>query len=215
DADYSLTRQADRIGQVLDTLGIRETVLVCHHIGGSMCMRLAYRRPPLVRGIVSINGGPAERGGTPGLRRALKLAGFIKFFTGDDYIIGKLRGGLEDSSADPDWVTDEVMHGYISGFDGDLGDVIGGMKRIASAEEPEALAPNLEQIDVPVHLLIGDGDTSGAMSEEEMIALRENLSELSVDSIADAGQYIQEERPDAVVAAVLDLFATLDAEARR
>jgi pimeloyl-ACP methyl ester carboxylesterase len=213
-ADYSLTGQADRIAHVLDSLGIAQNVLVCHQIGGSMCLRVAYRRPDLVRGIVSINGGPAERGGTSGLRRALSLAGFIKFFTGDDFIIGKLRGGLKDSSADPSWVTDDVMHGYTGAFEDDFGDVLGGMKRIAAAEEPEQLAPNLPDIDIPVRLLIGEGDENG-MSDEELNTLITHLDGLSVERIADAGQYIQEERPEVVVAAIVELFATLDAEARR
>ena len=43
-ADYSLTAQADRIAAVLDTLGIRDAVLVAHSVGAGMALRLALRR---------------------------------------------------------------------------------------------------------------------------------------------------------------------------
>jgi len=60
-ADYSLTAQADRIAAALDRLGVRNAVVIAHSLGASMAFRLAYRRPDLVAGIVSLDGGPAER----------------------------------------------------------------------------------------------------------------------------------------------------------
>jgi pimeloyl-ACP methyl ester carboxylesterase len=72
-ADYSLTAQADRIAFVLDRLSVTQAVLVAHTVGASMAYRLAYRRPDLVGGIVSLDGGPAEAAATPGFRRALRF----------------------------------------------------------------------------------------------------------------------------------------------
>src|SRR3989454_1810198 len=59
-ANYSLTAQADRIAAVLDSLGVRGALLIAHSIGGSEAFRLAYRRPDLVKGLLSIEGGPTE-----------------------------------------------------------------------------------------------------------------------------------------------------------
>ena len=69
-ADYSLTAQADRIAAALDRLGVRHAVVVAHSLGASMAFRLAYRRPDLVAGIVSLDGGPAEGAATRAFRRA-------------------------------------------------------------------------------------------------------------------------------------------------
>src|SRR5689334_22877601 len=55
-ANYSLTAQADRIAAVLDSLHVVSAWLIAHSIGGSEAFRLAYRRPDLVRGLVSIEG---------------------------------------------------------------------------------------------------------------------------------------------------------------
>ena len=76
-ADYSLTAQADRIAAALDRLGVRHAVVVAHSLGASMAFRLAYRRPDLVAGIVSLDGGPAEGAATRAFRRAMKLAPWI------------------------------------------------------------------------------------------------------------------------------------------
>src|SRR6266550_2417302 len=68
-ADYSLTAQADRIAAALDRLGVRQAIVVAHSLGASMAFRLAYRRPDLVAGIVSLDGGPAESPATRAVRR--------------------------------------------------------------------------------------------------------------------------------------------------
>src|SRR5262249_17817100 len=71
-SDYSLFAQTGRIAQVLDTLGIRQSLVIAHSLGAALAYRLAVHRPDLVRGIVSIDGGPAESAATAGLRRAMK-----------------------------------------------------------------------------------------------------------------------------------------------
>ena len=81
-ADYSLTAQADRIAAALDSLGVAHAIIVAHSLGASMAYRLAYRRPDLVRGLVSLDGGPAEAAATPAFRRAMRFAPWIKLFGG-------------------------------------------------------------------------------------------------------------------------------------
>ncbi len=72
-ANYSLTAQADRIAAVLDSLHVRNALIMAHSIGGSEAFRLAYRRPDLVRGLLSIEGGPTEKAITPAFKRALRF----------------------------------------------------------------------------------------------------------------------------------------------
>src|SRR2546430_1194984 len=58
-ANYSLTAQADRIAAVLDSLHVRNALVLAHSIGGSEAFRLSYRRPDLVPGLFLVRGGPA------------------------------------------------------------------------------------------------------------------------------------------------------------
>ena len=51
-ANYSLTAQADRIAAVLDSLHVRNALVLAHSIAGSEAFRLTYRRPDLVGTVV-------------------------------------------------------------------------------------------------------------------------------------------------------------------
>lgn len=202
-ADYSLAAQSRRIEAALDSLGIRSPVLVCHAVGSSMCLRMAARRPDLAAGIVSVNGGVSERAGTSGLRFALRFAPLLKLFGAEGVIRGKIAEGLAEGSFDRSWITDEVIRGYTSAFDGDPGGALDALKRMVGAAEPDSLRPQLPRVRAPVLLLYGAGAPAPPVPPDEVAALRAGLAAFRVDSIAAAGLYIQEERPAAVVDAVL------------
>src|SRR3989442_14132181 len=93
-ADYSLTAQADRMAAALDQLGVTWAVIVAHATSASIAYRLAYRRPDLVRAVVSLEGGPVEGGPAPGVRRAMRLAPRVKVFAGGRRIPKKTRANL-------------------------------------------------------------------------------------------------------------------------
>lgn len=201
-ADYSLTAQAERIRIVLDALGVREAILVSHSIGASIALRLAWRDPARVRGVVSIEGGPVEEVSTPAFRRVMKLAPLLKLLGPGRVIRGRVRGMLVSRSADPTWVTDEIVTRYSDGPARDLGATLGAFSQMAKAREPEALAPRLAEVRCPVRLLLGDAPHEGGPTEDEISVLERNLPGFSLTRIPAAGNFIFEEAPAAVVAAV-------------
>src|SRR5438874_5057162 len=154
-ANYSLTAQADRIAAVLDSLGVRRALVVAHSIGGSEAFRLAYRRPDLVRGLVSLEGGPTEAAVTPAFKRALRFAPWIKLFGGIKLVRKKIRTMLLASSGDSTWVTDDVLIGYTAGAARDLDATLKAYVAMANAREPEKLWPHLSEIRCPVRLMVG------------------------------------------------------------
>jgi pimeloyl-ACP methyl ester carboxylesterase len=188
--NYSLTAQADRIGVVLDTLGVRHALVVAHSVGVSMALRLAYRRPELVRGLLAIDGGPVEAAATPGLQHAMKFAVFIKLFMGEGTLRRKVRHGMIENSGGPG----RDLHRTI--------DVLHGM---AKSHEPEFVSNHLAQIRVPVRLLVGTVPHPSAVTPEEVTELKRGIRNFGVDSVPGSGQFIHEEQPDAVVAAVAGL----------
>jgi pimeloyl-ACP methyl ester carboxylesterase len=201
-ADYSLTAQADRIAAALDQLGVRGAIVIAHSLGASMVYRMAYRRPDLVRGIVSIDGGPAERAATPAFRRAMELAPWIKLFGGINRVRRKIRAQLIRESADPSWVSDAVVEGYTQGAAQNLDATLKAFVTMAQRREPERLQPHLPDIRCPVRLLVGTAPHDGGIKAGEVAALAEALPAFTVDSIPGVGHFIQEERPEVVVAAV-------------
>ena len=209
-ADYSLTAQSDRIAAVLDSLKTGPVIVLAHSLGGSVAFRLAYRHPELVRGIVSIEGGPTEEATTAEFRHAMRYAFLIKLIHGVGIIRGKVHGALRDASGDTTWITPDVVRDYTADAARDLGGTLRVYQAIAHAREPDSLAPHLAEIGCPVRLVVGTARHDGDVSPEEIHLLSQRLASFAVDSVPDAGHYIQEERPDAVVASLNRLRQTLD-----
>jgi pimeloyl-ACP methyl ester carboxylesterase len=210
-ANYSLTAQADRIAAVLDSLHVRNALVLAHSIGGSEAFRLTYRRPDLVRGLLSIEGGPTEKAITPAFKRALRFAPWIKLFGGMRLIRRKIRGMLIDSSGDASWVTDSTVLGYTAAAARDLDATLKAYLAMANAREPEQLAPRLPQIRCPVRLLVGGARHDGDVGVQEVDLLKRTLPAFVIDSVRGAGHFIQEEEPGAVLAGVARLKASVTA----
>ena len=196
---------------MLDSLSVRGVLMVAHSIGGSEAFRLAYRRPDLVRGLLSIEGGPTEKALTPAFKRALRFAPWIKLFGGIRLIRRKIRGLLIDSSGDSTWVTDEVVQGYTAGATRDLDATIRAYLAMGNAREPEKLEPHLAQLRCPVRLVVGGARHDGDVPDQEVRLLAHAIRSFALDSVPGAGHFIYEEQPRAVLAAVTRLAASVTA----
>jgi len=202
-ADYSYAAQADRIGGVMDSLGVVGALVVAQSSGAAIAYRLTYRRPELVRGLVSIDGGPAESAGTPGLRRALRFGGFLtKLFVGAGTLRSKVRHDLIENSGDTSWVTDSVVREYTAGQAADVHGAIDALRKISKSNEPESLRARLHESLVPVRLLFGTAPHPSGIKPEEVELLRTELPDFAIDSVQGSGQYVHEEQPHAVITAV-------------
>lgn len=208
-ADYSLAAQAVRVAAALDSLGIEDAILVPHSVSGGIAFRIAARRPDLVAGIVSLEGGPIEEGTTSGFRFFMRFARLIKLFGGEELIRNRVYASLHASSGNPDWVTSEVVEGYTADATRDLDATVDALQGMADAEEPYQLQPELAAIDNPVHLMLGGADHANGVPDGEIAMLQDVLTSFTVETVPEAGHFIFEEAPDAVVAAVQRLSAAL------
>src|SRR2546425_868249 len=156
----------------------------------------------LVRGIVSLDGGPAEAATTRGFRRAIQLAPWIKLFGGERLVRAKVRHGLIAASGDTTWVTEQVVDGYTAGAARDLDGTLKAYLAMAQAREGERLAPHLGEIRCPVRLVVGTVGRGSGVSPAEVATLAGLLRSFAVDTVPGAGHFIYEEQPAAVVAAV-------------
>jgi pimeloyl-ACP methyl ester carboxylesterase len=207
-ADYSFAAQADRIGQVLDTLAAGDVLVIAQSTGAAMAYRLAYRRPGLVLGILSIGGGPAETAATPGLKHALRFGGFLtKLFVGPGTIRSRVRHDLIENSGDASWVTAEVVNEYTSAQAADVHGTIDGLRRMANAVEPESLRERLHESRIPIRLIRGTFPHPSSIKPDEIELLRSELFDFEVDTVPGAGQYLSEEQPESVVDALDRLAA--------
>jgi pimeloyl-ACP methyl ester carboxylesterase len=201
-ADYSLAAQSRRIAAVLDSLRTGPVLVLGHSLGAAMAFRLAIDRPDLVRGIVSIEGGPTEEATTPMFRSAMRYLPWVKLFGGINLVRRKVRGMLVDSSGDPSWVTDGVVAGYTVGEARDFDATLKTFLAMSHAREPAKLAPRLGAIACPVTLIVGTAHHDGDVPVQEVALMSNAIKSFEVDSERGAGHYMQEERPAAVVSAV-------------
>jgi len=201
-ADYSLSAQSHRIAAVLDSLSSGPVLVLAHSLGAAIAFRLAIERPDLVRGIVSLEGGPTEEATTPTFRSAMRFVPWIKLLGGIRLVRRKIRGMLLDSSGDQSWVTDGIVLGYTLGEARDLNATLRTFLAMSRAREPAKLAPRLGDIACPVTLVVGTAHHDGDVPPEEVALMSHSIQAFEVDSQRGAGHYLQEERPAAVVSAV-------------
>jgi pimeloyl-ACP methyl ester carboxylesterase len=209
--DYTLEGQARRIAHAMNAANVHNALLLCHSVGGAICYRLAIMSPERVRGIVAVNSGPDETAASSGMRRALRFAPVIRVVGGAGRAQARLEESLKANSHDPSWVTAEVMERYSAPYN-DFGAALNALSAMASAREPEPLAPRLIRIRAPVRLLVGTSG-EGGITGADQIAILKQIANLQVTQVLRAGQYIQEEQPRAVVDAVLGLHRALMAAA--
>lgn len=205
EADYSLTAQSDRVAAVLDSLGVGSAYVVGHSHGASIAMRLAYRRPDLVQGIVSIEGGPSEAIMSGGMRAAMRFAPVLRMVNGQGLVMRRIIHDMREQSEDPDWVTREVVLEYVAGMALDFGATMAAYQAMAGTDEPELLVGHLPEIDCPVVVLISEKRHGRGIPEEELATLIGSLRDLAVDTVISSGFFIHEEQPGRVVAAVESL----------
>ncbi|HEU5042413.1 MAG TPA: alpha/beta hydrolase [Gemmatimonadales bacterium] len=205
-ADYSFSAQTERVGEALDSLGIGRALFVAQSSGASIAFRLAVARPALVRGLLSIDGGPAESAATPGMRKAFRFGAFAAKLAMDE---SKLRHDVHReiirNSGDTSWVTAAVIREYTAAPAADLSGSIDAFKQMSKSKERESLAARLHEYRGPVRLLVGTVEHPAEVPQEQRKLLGERLENFATDSVAGSGQYIHEEQPEAVVAAVARL----------
>jgi pimeloyl-ACP methyl ester carboxylesterase len=206
DADYSFTAQTERVARTLDRLGVKRALFVAQSSGAAIAFRLAILRPDLVRGLLSIDGGPAESAATPGMKKAFKLGGFMtKLVVNESKLRHDVRREIVRNSGDTTWVTDAVIRGYTGGQTADMNGSIDAFQRMSKSKEGNSLADRLHRCAVPVRLLVGTVVHPTEVTREQRVLLSEKLPNFKIESVRGSGQYIQEEQPAVVLAALARL----------
>jgi pimeloyl-ACP methyl ester carboxylesterase len=164
---------------------------------------LAVTRPELVRGLLTIDGGPVESAATPGMKHAFKLGGFAaKLALDESTLRHDVRREIIRNSGDTSWVTDAVIREYTAPQAADLDGAIDAFHQMSKAKEADSLADRLSRYHGPVRLLVGTVRHPAEVSEAQQALLRDRLPNFRIESVPGSGQYINEEQPAVVVAAV-------------
>jgi pimeloyl-ACP methyl ester carboxylesterase len=205
-ADYSFTAQTARVARALESLGVENALFIANSSGASIAFRLAVANPKLVRGILSIDGGPAESAGTPGMKKAFRMGSFLAKMAVDE---GKLRHDVRreivKNSGDTTWVTQNVIREYTAGQAADVDGTIDALRSMSKSKESASLHDQLDEIHVPVRLLVGGVTHPSEVKQDERDLLAKEIPDFALESVPGAGQFVHEEQPDVVLKALGDL----------
>ena len=210
-AAYSFTAQTERVGRALDSLGVRNALFIANSTGASIALRLAIANPELVRGILSIDGGPAESAGTPGMKKAFRMGGFItKLAVSEGKLRHDVRAEILKNSGDTSWVTKKVIREYTAGQAADVDGAIDALRSMSKSKEATSLHEQLDDIQVPVRLLVGGVPHPSGVKQDERDMLAARIPDFELDSVPGSGQYVHEEQPEAVLKALGELDQAAD-----
>ena len=153
--------------------------------GAAIAFRLAIVRPDLVRGLLSIDGGPAESAATPGMKKAFKFGGgLVKLAMDESKLRHDVRREIVRNSGDTTWVTDAVIRGYTAGQTADMHGSIDAFQQMSKSKEADSLADRLHECAVPVRLLVGTVPHPAEMTDDQRELLSAKLRDFKTDSVA-------------------------------
>lgn len=212
-ADYTLSTQARRVGAVLDSLRLGHVVLVGHGTSATIAFHLSADAPDRVVGVVSLAGGPIDAQRTGAVSLALALGPLLDNPLGRALARRKFMAGAREQSAGGAWCTREVARAYLAFFERDTHASLQALRAMSMAREASPIANRLSSIVAPVHLLLGESPSASMPTAMQIALLSRNITRLRVDTIANAGTMLHEERADAVANAVQTMVTRANAVA--
>jgi pimeloyl-ACP methyl ester carboxylesterase len=202
-ASSSLGAFADVLAALCAAEEVEETDVFGHSLGGAVALRLAERRPDLVRRLV-LAASAGISSSTRAAEIAITLVGIVKPARIAGRRVGRVArsrrlrrlvfGGLE--VANPDVLSERAVHGLLRGSVMHT-DAIGAGLALA-ADDPRQ---DLDRVRCPVLLLWGARDRQVPLADGFEYARRLRAP---VRVIADCGHLLIVERPEVCARAALD-----------
>jgi pimeloyl-ACP methyl ester carboxylesterase len=207
DADYSLVSQREDIRGFVETLDLREPVLIGQSLGAINALAYATEYPQRLSALVLIDAGPATR--PAGARR-------IREFVSEAAEAPNLEAIIERAIAfnprrDREILRSTLLHnlrrlpdgGWVWKYD---------RRRFQQLDHEEhqkarrALADRLDRVSCPT--LVVRGAESDVFLEEDAVALARRLPQGRHVTIADAGHTVQGDNPNDLVLALREFLGT-------
>jgi pimeloyl-ACP methyl ester carboxylesterase len=114
------------------------------------------------------------------------------------------------NSGDTSWVTQRVIREYTAGQAADVDGAIDAFRSMSKSKESGSLHDQLDEIRVPVRLLVGGVPHPSGVKQDERDLLAERIPDFALESVPGSGQYVHEEQPEAVLKALGDLDQATD-----
>lgn len=198
---YSYKNLASVVIELLETLGIKDFILVGHSMGGQISLNIAKLRPELVRKMVLLcSSGYLDRA-----KQRLILSSYIPFFSlvlkrklAKQGVMHSLLNVVYDHSM----IDDEMKLGYEEPFYND--EIFTAMTRFIRHREGDLPSTDLQSIDTECLLIWGREDKVVPLSIGERLHRDLKYSELI--TLEKTGHLLPEERPHHIKEQILQFI---------
>jgi pimeloyl-ACP methyl ester carboxylesterase len=198
--DTSVSAQVDVVLAVLTAQGVESAHIVAHDIGGGVAQRLGVLHPGRMRSLVlidsvSFDSWPSER-----TRRQMQAGLDALIAAPADAHRAHVREWLLSTVVDDAELADGALDHYLDIITGPVGQASFYQHQVAHYDprHTDELTDRIAELGrVPVHLIWGERDGWQRLSWAER--LRDAIPGATLHVVADAGHFVLEEAPDAVV----------------
>ena len=205
DTKYDYELYANTLSAFLDALGIDQTNLVVHDLGGPAGLYWAVENPSRVKSIAILNTltFPEVHWTVTAFLLALRTPGLRSLATSPKGIVATMKFGVVHK----DRMNRETLTPYTAPFDtkpaqqalikagGGLG--VGGLAKIAK---------KLPDLKVPLRLIYGEKDRVLPDVAKTMRRLKELRPDAELTALADCGHFLQEDAPEELAALLAEFF---------
>jgi pimeloyl-ACP methyl ester carboxylesterase/membrane protein YqaA with SNARE-associated domain len=203
-ADVSFDALARRTEAELAARGIVDAHIVGHAHGGGVAIRLVSRSPSRARDLTLLDVGAQPVNRSPVFGASLRLIPFLtRMPFGRSFVRDRFIDGLIENSVRTDWLDERARCAYVDRVLDNITVVIAMARRLATAEEPEAVGDVIARLTLPVTVLRGEFRGPGGPTPEEMAALAPLGRRLRILTVAGVGHFPHEEAPAEVVRLLL------------
>jgi pimeloyl-ACP methyl ester carboxylesterase len=206
-ADTSVTAQARLLDGLLRQLGVSRCTLIGHDLGGAVAQVFATRHPNRVARLMLIDSVSYDSWPSPTWQEIIRAhpdgyAGLSQREFDD-----LLTRQLTMTVADPDHMSGPVLDAYLAPHRGRLGrtSFFEHQVRQYDSGPTQHVAPLLKTLTMPVRIVWGALDRWQPVEYGQRLA--GDIPGAELVTIADAGHFVMEDRPEQVAAEIHRLLA--------
>lgn len=188
---YSYQNIASTLNKLIETLQLKNVVLIGHSMGGQICLHMIHQKPHLFQKAVLL----ASSGYLKRARKILIALSYLPFF----HLIVKMhfaksivRENIETLVHDRSIINEEMIYGYLQPFIQN-DDIFIALTRMIRDREGDLSSRFIRQIETPCLLLWGKEDPIVPLSIGKR--LQKDLPNSQLVVLPKTGHLLPEERP--------------------
>ncbi|MET3699429.1 pimeloyl-ACP methyl ester carboxylesterase [Bacillus oleivorans] len=202
---YSYNNMAKTVLQLLDFLGIQQTFVIGHSMGGQIALNISHLKPSAIKGAVLLSSSSYLKR----MKNSLRYSSYLPFF--HHYVkLHLARSGVKENLNrvvhNAKLIDKEMVDGYMQPFLNN--DIFKALTRMIRDREGDLPPEILRSIKAPSLLIWGEHDRVVPLDIGKR--LQQDLPNSKLIVLKDAGHLVPEEKPEEVYQHIASFIASLE-----